>query len=153
MSRRKKSLDSKDLTILRALRENARLPYKELAERLGMAVPSAIERVRRLEDAGVITGYRAEVDPAALGLPVAAWVRLSDLRGDPEALARALPRMPEVQQAYRSTGDACYVLLLRVASLEHLERLLDSLGRYGQTHTALVVSAVLEGPTLPPPGD
>ena len=152
-------LDPKALRILGELQRDARLPFAELGRRVGLSTPAAAERVRRLEESGVIEGYEARINPRALGLEVTAFVRIRVTGA--ETLARKLSRLAgelsEVLECHRCTGDESFILKVRVASVAHLERLIDRLTPFGMTSTALVLSSpverrlgpVDEGPALP----
>jgi Lrp/AsnC family leucine-responsive transcriptional regulator len=115
-----------------------------------MSPPAVAERVQRLERAGVITGYHAEVDPARLGFPISAVVRI---RPSPGQLAR-IPEIardtPEVAECYRITGEDCYLLKLHLRAIDELEALLDRFTPYGLTTTSIVHSAPVRrrGPPL-----
>ncbi|MCL4793801.1 MAG: Lrp/AsnC family transcriptional regulator [Bryobacteraceae bacterium] len=152
-------LDPKALRILAELQRDARLPFAELGRRVGLSTPAAAERVRRLEESGVIEGYEARINPRALGLEVTAFVRIRVTGA--ETLARKLSKLAgelsEVLECHRCTGDESFILKVRVASVAHLERLIDRLTPFGMTSTALVLSSpverrlgpVDEGPALP----
>ncbi len=139
------SLDEVDLRLLQVLGEDPRLSTAALARQVGMSAPAVRERVTRLEDSGVIRGYRLDVDPAALGLPVAAWVRL---RPGPGQLARIIDladRVPEVSECYRISGEDCFLMRVHVSSIEALEVVLDRFLMHGQTTSSFIVST-----TVPP---
>lgn len=139
-------LDPKALRILAELQRDARLPFAELGRRVGLSTPAAAERVRRLEESGVIEGYEARINPRALGLEVTAFVRIRVTGA--ETLARKLSKLagelPEVLECHRCTGDESFILKVRVASVAHLERLIDRLTPFGMTSTALVLSSPVE---------
>src|SRR5690349_6491276 len=103
-------VDALDEQILAALQENGRLTMKSLAERVGLSSPAMIERVRRLEERGVISGYRAVVEPAALGRPITALIAASVDRPDQEAFAAKLTDQPAVSEVHRTTGDATHLI-------------------------------------------
>ncbi|MBA3974675.1 MAG: AsnC family transcriptional regulator [Candidatus Solibacter sp.] len=146
-------LDELDWRILAELQAGARLSYSELGRRIALSTPAAAERVRRLEDWGVIRGYSAIVDPERVGLAVGAFIRIR-LAG-PETLARkltsALAGMPEVLECHRCTGDESFILKVRVASVGQLESLIDKLTRFGATSTSLILSSPVERRTIQPP--
>lgn len=150
-----KLLDAKGWAILRELQLDARLSFAELGRRVGLSTPAVAERVRNLEAAGIVTGYRAEVDPKKLGRPILALVRLSVV-GDVLQRVTALVRaMPEVLECHRGTGEDSFSLKAAVASVAHLEALIDRLTPFGTTSTSLVLSSpverrVIEGPPAPP---
>lgn len=130
---------------MRALQQDARISYSDLAKQVGLSVPSVVERVRKLEDAGIITGYHAQVDLGALGLSLTAVVRFHGTGRQMVEIAEAVKTMPEVVQAHRMTGDTCFLAVVAVRSTAHLEALMDRLSRYGETRTSLVVSTPVAG--------
>ncbi len=133
-------LDETGWHILEALQENARLSFSELGQRVGLSSPAVAERVRRLEDAGIITGYRAEVNTAKIGYPITAIMRMNS-QGDRCARLNAFIReIPEILECYRVTGDDCHVMKVMVSSVEHLESLIDRLSVHGQVTTSIVLS-------------
>ncbi len=133
-------LDGTNRRILALLAEDARMSTSELARRVGMTAPSVRERVGRLERAGVIRGYRLDVDPAAVGLPVAAWVRVRPGPGQLPKIADLARRTPQVSECHRITGEDCFLLKVHGPSIEDLESVLDGFLMFGQTTTAVVVS-------------
>ncbi len=140
------NLDRISWRILAQLQADARLSYSELGRRVGLSTPAAAERVRRLEDQGVIRGYRAEVDPLAAGLAVGAFIRVRVTGPESQArkLTAALEKMPEVFECHRCTGDESFVLKARVASVGRLEALIDKLSPFGATTTSLILSSPVE---------
>lgn len=133
-------LDQTGWRILEELQDDARLSYSELGARVGLSPPAVAERMRRLEEAGVITGYRAVLDPAKLGLPITAFIRCSSSGSQVGEIAR---RSPEVLECHRITGGDAFILKVVVASVAHLEALIDRLLPYGQPTTSLVLSSPL----------
>ena len=134
-------LDAVDWRILTELQADGRLSYNELSRRVALSPPAVAERVRRLEERGVITGYHAHVDLSAVGLPVVALVQMGCygplcLLRDEAALAR-----PEILRLYRVTGDACCVLLVGVPSMAHFEQLIDDLADHGRPSSTMVLSS------------
>jgi Lrp/AsnC family leucine-responsive transcriptional regulator len=136
-----KLLDNVGWEILATLQENARLSFAELGRRVGLSLPAVAERVRRMEEAGVITGYRAQVNAKKIGLPITAFVRLS-VRGDqyPEVIALART-MPEVRECHHLTGADSFIMKVVAASIPHLESMITRLSSYGQTTTSIVLSS------------
>ncbi|GAA1264900.1 Lrp/AsnC family transcriptional regulator [Saccharothrix xinjiangensis] len=134
-------LDRVDWALLEALQEDARLSYNELSRRVHVSPPTVAQRVRRLENAGVITGYRAAVDPTAVGRSVVALVRMKCY--GPRCITvhpELLDDCPEVVEVVRLTGDICSVVKVVTTSVSELERLLVRLGGYGETSSAMVLS-------------
>jgi Lrp/AsnC family leucine-responsive transcriptional regulator len=136
----KSLLDEVNRRLLAELGADPRLSAAELARRVGMSAPAVRERVTRLEEAGVIRGYRLDVDPAALGLPVAAWVRIRPGPGQLPKVAELAARTPEVSECHRISGDDCFLLKVHVAAISALEAVLDQFLLYGQTTSSFVVS-------------
>ena len=136
------TLDSTDWGIVEALQEDARLSWAELGRRVNLSPPAVAERVHRLEDQGVIKGYRAEVDLARLGLPMQAVIRITTPNSaECTNHGARLQRVPEVLECYRVTGSDSYVVRVAVRSMEHLEELLERVApAHGDTITALVLS-------------
>ncbi|ACO45134.1 Lrp/AsnC family transcriptional regulator [Deinococcus deserti] len=135
-------LDETGRLLLAALQENARLSFSELGRRVGLSAPAVAERLRRLEDAGVIRGYRAEINPGALGQGLQAYLRLTLRYGQEDAFVAELGRLPEVLSADRVTGEDCYVLKLAVADTSHLETVIGVMKRYGEPVTSIILSSV-----------
>jgi Lrp/AsnC family leucine-responsive transcriptional regulator len=147
------SLDATDWAILTQVQRDGRIPFTELARRVNLSASATKERVRRLEEAEVITGYRAEVNLERTGYPVMAVVRLKypgpGTRHEP--LRRLLEERPEILECLRTTGDDCYVLKVAATSTAHLEEIVDELAEFGSTTTNLVLSRTLplRGPGVP----
>lgn len=137
-SRSQRDLDSLDWQLLRELQADARLSYNELARRTGLSSPTVAERVRRMEDAGVISGYRAEVDPAKVGLPVLAVVHMRCDPGKCILKTAGLDNFPEVLEVLKVWGAHCTIFKVAAASNEHLEKLFERLGQHGQMETLVV---------------
>ncbi len=133
-------LDAVGWRILCELQENARLSFSELGRRVGLTPPAVAERVRRLEEDGIIGGYRLELDIEKLGLPLSAFVRVAVRNAAGSEIRRAVVDMPEVLECYHVTGEDCYVLRVAVPSVKHLEGLLERLLRFGSTTTSIVIS-------------
>ena len=143
-------LDGVDRALLEALQEDARLSYNELARRVHVSPPTVAQRVRRLENAGVITGYRATVDPTAVGRPVIALVRMKCY--GPRCITvhpELLDDCPEVVEVVRLTGDICSVVKVVTTTISELERLLVRLGGYGETSSAMVLSTPIPWRPVP----
>jgi Lrp/AsnC family leucine-responsive transcriptional regulator len=134
-------LDPIGWRILDELQEDARIQYKELGRRVGLSNPAVIERVRRMEEAGIITGYRAEIDHRKVGIPVCAFIRVRVI-GDfiPRVIAAA-KEMPEVYECHRIAGEDTFLLKVCVPNSEALEKTVDKLTPYVATTTMLVFSS------------
>jgi Lrp/AsnC family leucine-responsive transcriptional regulator len=148
---RDRLLDAVNVRLLTELHSNPRLSMSELARRVRMSAPAVTERVQRLERAGVITGFRMDVDPAALGLPITAVVRVRPGPGQLPRLADAIRATPQVVECHRITGEDCLFLKVHAPSVGQLEEVLDRFLRYGQTTTSIVVSTPVPLRPLPLP--
>ena len=135
--------------ILTELTADPRLRTAELARRLDVSAPTVRERVGRLEAAGVIRGYRLDIDPAALGLPVAAWVRLRPGPGQLKKIAELADRTPEVVECHRISGEDCFLMRVQVSSIAALEDILDGFLLHGQTTSSFIVSTPVPPRPLP----
>jgi Lrp/AsnC family leucine-responsive transcriptional regulator len=133
-------LDEINLRLLEELQTDGRIGFAELGRRVGMSAPAVAERVGRLERAGVIRGYRAELDPTALGFPVSAIVRIRPSPGQLQRVRDVAADSPEVAECYRITGDDCYLMRLHLRSIDDLEEILDRFTPHGQTTTSIVHS-------------
>jgi Lrp/AsnC family transcriptional regulator, leucine-responsive regulatory protein len=136
-------LDKTGWQILEELQENGRLSFAELGRRVGLTLPAVAERVRKMEDAGIITGFHAEVDPAKIGLPIAAFIRISVVGDVFARVAKAVREMPEVLECHRGTGADSFTLKVAVESVQHLESLIDRLTPFGTTSTSIVLSTLV----------
>jgi Lrp/AsnC family leucine-responsive transcriptional regulator len=143
-------LDAVDWALLVELQENARMSYAELGRRVGLTPPAVIERIRRLEESSVITGYRVELDMTRVGRPMRAVIRLSQNDDRSHNLAVILGEMPEVLECDRVTGEDCFIMKVAVGSPQHLEAFLDSLSRYGRTTTSIILSSPVRGRVVEP---
>ncbi len=132
--------DRCNLELLALLRDDPRLGMSELARRVGMSAPAVRERVLRLEAAGIIRGYRLELDPAALGFAICAYVRVRPAPGQLTQVAELARRTPEVVECHRVTGEDCFVLKIHLRALDQLDQLIDRFLAHGQTTTSIVQS-------------
>jgi len=139
-------LDGVAWKIVEVMQRNARVSFAELGRKVGLSTPAAAERVRRLEEAGVITGYHAAVDVAKLGLPIRVLVRLTIHGGDLQVsrTIAAVKEMPEVSLCHRITGAESFVIEANVVSIRHLEVLIDKLSTLGATSTSTVLSSPVQ---------
>ncbi|MFI1801335.1 Lrp/AsnC family transcriptional regulator [Streptomyces sp. NPDC020379] len=137
------SPDATDWRILDALQRNGRAGFAELARTVNMSSSAVTERVRRLEEAGVIGGYTAVVDAGKLGLPVLAFVRLRAPEGGHEPLRDLLATTPEILEAHHVTGDDCFVIKVAARSMRHLEEVAGRIGALGPVTTSVVYSSPL----------
>jgi len=137
------ALDSIAWKILEALQQNARISFAELGRQVGLSTPAAAERVKRLEEAGIIAGYHALVDPERLGIPICVYMRLT-IAGGEVPMNRAVGvvrQLSEVVECHRVTGTDSFILRAGVVSVRHLEMLIDRLSTLGTTSTATVLSS------------
>jgi len=141
--RTQRPLDSHDWSILRELQADARLSFKELARRVGLSSPAVAERVRRMEDAGVIAGYHAQVDPAKIGLPVMAPIQLRCQPGKCLIRTERAEDYPEVLEMLKVSGEYCNVLKVAVGSVNHLEEFNERLGQHGELRTTMIWGSAL----------
>ena len=140
-----------NIRILEELRRDPRLTMTALGRRIGMSAPAVTERVRRLEEAGIIRGYRLDLDPAALGLPLTAYIRIRPDPGQLPRVAELARSIPEVVECHRITGEDCFILKAHFPAIDQLDRLLDQFLVYGTTTTSIVQSTPvpLRLPPLP----
>jgi Lrp/AsnC family transcriptional regulator, leucine-responsive regulatory protein len=143
-------LDEVNRNLLAELQADPRITMSALARRVGMSAPAVTERVQRMERAGVITGYRLEVDPAALGLPVSAFVRIRPTPGQLPKIAALAKRLPQISECHRVTGEDCFLLKVHAPTIEDLEETPDGFVVHGNTVTSIVVSGPVTPRTLPP---
>jgi len=145
-------LDAIDGLILRSLVGDARTSTAEIARKVSLSPPSVAERIRRLEEAGVITGYTATIDPRALGLELAAWIRIRPMPGQFHKVANILNKLPAIVECDRITGEDCFIARAHVRSVGELERLIDEVIPYAMTNTSLVQSSPVKRRLPPIPG-
>jgi len=143
--------DPMNLSILTELQENPRLSMTELGRRVGLSSPAVTERVRRLEESGVIRGYRMDIDPAALGLPLAAYIRVRPNAGQLPRVIDVATEIPEVVECHRVTGEDCLIIKVHLPGIEQLDRVLDAFLAFGNTTTSLVQSSPVPRRGLPLP--
>jgi Lrp/AsnC family leucine-responsive transcriptional regulator len=142
-------IDAVNRRVLEELQRDPRLTMSELGRRVGMSSPAVTERVRRLEEAGVIRGYRLDLNPVALGLPIAAYIRIRPNSGQLPRIAELAQQIPEVVECHRVTGEDCFILKVHIPAIDQLDRLLDSFLLYGSTTTTIIQSSPV--PLRPPP--
>jgi Lrp/AsnC family transcriptional regulator, leucine-responsive regulatory protein len=144
-------LDQTDWRILVELQRDGRLSYNRLAQRVNLSSPAVAERVRRMEESGVITGYGARVDAARAGLPLTAFIRLRCTLGSCLLKTTTADDFPEVTEVHKLSGSSCSMLRVRVASMRHLEGLLERIGKHGEMDSHIVLSTQYEGRAVEPP--
>jgi Lrp/AsnC family transcriptional regulator, leucine-responsive regulatory protein len=135
------SIDEINCRLLSELQRDARLSLAELARRVSLSSPAVAERLQRLEAAGVIRGYHADIDPAAVGYSLSAIIRVRPAPRQLPKVAELVRGLPEVVECHRITGEDCYLIKAHVRDVSHLEELIDQLGPYGQTTTSIMQSS------------
>ena len=141
VNQRQNGLDDPNLRLITELQQDARLSFAELGRRVGLSSPAVAERLARLEEDGVITGYRAEVDPRALGLELGVVIRIRPAPRELRKVAELAQRTAEIVECHRITGEDCYFMKAHVRDVDHLEELIDQFAVYGQTTTSIVQSS------------
>jgi Lrp/AsnC family leucine-responsive transcriptional regulator len=131
-------LDEVDQALIALLTDNARLSTAELARSVGLSAPSVAERLRRLEEDGVIRAFTVELDPKALGYMLTAIVRIKPLPGQLHAVERLLIESPEVVECDKVTGEDCFVARYLLRSIEELDPILERIAQRAQTSTSIV---------------
>jgi Lrp/AsnC family leucine-responsive transcriptional regulator len=146
------NLDAVDVQILALLQGDARITMRQLGATVGLSSPAVIERVHRLEARGVIRGYRADVAPELVGLPLVAFVTLAlPATGRPTgALEKYIERIESVVECYRITGEDAYLMKVAVPTMEALGETLDQLSEVGRTKSFVVLSVAKQGTPLLP---
>jgi Lrp/AsnC family leucine-responsive transcriptional regulator len=139
------ALDRTDWRLLAELQKDGRTSYADLARAVAMSASAVAERVRRLEEAGVIAGYRATVDPERVGLAVMAFVRLRYPTGNYRPFHALLDGTPEIVEAHHVTGEDCFVLKVLARSMRHLEEVTGRISGLGPVTTSVVYSSPLPG--------
>jgi Lrp/AsnC family leucine-responsive transcriptional regulator len=132
-------LDAKDIAILEELQQEGRIPLSELGRKVGLSQPAMSERVKRLEERGIITGYGARISPQALGLRMIAIIRLKTTHEQIRASLKQFDALPHVVEVHRVTGDDCFVLKAIVPAPEDLAILVDKIGQFGAVTTSVVL--------------
>jgi Lrp/AsnC family transcriptional regulator, leucine-responsive regulatory protein len=143
------AVDATNRRLLAELQADARLTMAELGRRVGLSAPAVAERVQRLEQEGVIEGYRARVSPRALGFALSAILRVRPAPRELYKVAEVARDTPEVVECHRITGDDCYFMKLHVRDVEHLEEVIDRFATFGQTTTSIMQSSPVPGRGVP----
>lgn len=139
-----KLLDQIGWKLLHELQINGRLSYAELGRRVGLTTPAVVERVRRMEEAGIILGYHADVNPMKIGMPITAFIRMSVVGDVFAKITNVVKSSSEVVECHRGTGADSFIMKVNVRSVEHLEALIDRLTPWGTTSTSIVLSSPVE---------
>ncbi|MDR3331651.1 MAG: Lrp/AsnC family transcriptional regulator [Synergistaceae bacterium] len=145
-----KLLDDIGVQILTALQENARVSFSELGRKVGLSSPAVAERVHRMEEAGYIGEYRAIVDLEKLGFPITAFISVTASTGKLKEADEIVRTIPEVVEGYHLSGAEDILLKVVVASVGHLESIINQIGNYGETTTSIVLSSPVTSRLLTP---
>jgi Lrp/AsnC family leucine-responsive transcriptional regulator len=151
MSVSKLLLDDRNRKLLAALLKDPRSPVATLARKVGLSAPAVRERLLRLEEAGVIKGWRVELDAAALGYPISVMVRVRPMPGQLPKIAKLAQSLPQVTECHRITGEDCFLMRVHLRALDELDTLLDRFLAFGQTTTSIVQSSPVPPRSLPLP--
>jgi Lrp/AsnC family transcriptional regulator, leucine-responsive regulatory protein len=145
-----KLLDPIGRKILAELQENGRLPFTELGRRVGLSTPAVMDRVRRLEDVEIITGYQAEIDASKVGYPIVAFVGINVVGDFLPRMGKLAKEIPEILECHRVTGSHSFLLKVMAGSVEELEKTIDRLTPYVATTTSLVLSSLVKRRSIKP---
>ena len=145
--------DPRNVALLRLMKVNPRITVSDLARRISMSAPAVRERVFKLEEAGVIRGYHLELDPAALGYPIVAFVRVRPMPGQLPRIIDLANRLPQVVEGHRVAGEDCFIMKVHFEALDTLDQLLDQFLAFGQTTTSIVQSTPVPPRSLPLPDE
>jgi Lrp/AsnC family leucine-responsive transcriptional regulator len=149
--RSERPLDKVDWQLVEELQADGRLSFKELGRRINLSAPAVAERVRRLEEAGVIAGYRAEIDPRRAGYPFLAFVQMRCTLGKCLLKTSTAADYPEIVEVHKLSGDHCSMVKVRAANLDHLEGFFERIGKHGEMRSSVVLSTQFEGRPVTPP--
>lgn len=131
-------LDDVDKRILELLSNDGRMSVKDLAQHVGLSAPSTSERIKRLEERGVIRGFTLEIDPASIGFTLQAIIRVRPLPGKLHVVQQLIEAIPEISECDKVTGDDCFIARLHVRSIEELDTILDRIADKAETNTSIV---------------
>lgn len=137
-------LDDTDWALLRELQSRARVTLSDVSRRVGLTAPALGERMRRLEESGIIRGYHAELDLQKIGRPILAFIRVRFSGGKYDAFERLVKRSSDILECHHITGEDCFIIKAAVVTMSDLERLTSSLAHFGATATSIVYSTVVE---------
>lgn len=136
-------LDTIGRKILAELQNNGRMPFTELGKRVGLSTPAVMDRVRRLEDAGVIVGYRADVDFSKMGYPMVAFIAVNVVGDFLPRMSKLAKSVPEIIECHRVTGSNSFIMKVIAGSVAELEKTIDRLTPYVATTTSMVLSSLV----------
>lgn len=137
-------IDAIDAAILRELCADARIPRAELSRRVGLSAPSVADRVRRLEDVGIIAGYGARIDPARLGYNLTILIRARPLPGEIKNMIEAIQETPQIVACDRVSGEDCFVARAHVRDVSEMEEVIDRIVPFGATNSSIIQSSPVE---------
>lgn len=137
-------LDGIDAAILRELCEDSRIPRAELSRRVGLSAPSVADRIRRMEDVGIIAGYGARIDPARLGYALTILIRARPLPGEMANMIEAIQNTPQIVACDRVSGEDCFVARAHVRDVAEMEAVIDRIVPFGATNSSIVQSSPVE---------
>lgn len=138
-------MDEIDASIIEILQGEGRITMKELGHRVGLTSPAAIERVKKLEENGIIKGYYAEIDLKKVGLPIEAVILVTTEHNNCRKFADFAQAHPNIMVCHRITGDACYLIKVAVADMDGLEKIINDVNTYGRTQTYIILSSPVAG--------
>lgn len=144
-----RDMDRIDKKILSAVQGAGRISMTELSKYAGLSVPATTERLRKLEDSGVISGYGAQVDPIKLGFGVSAVVGITTFKPSKSKLIATLSKIPEVVECLHVTGDDSYLIRIYAKSMADIEGVIGKINSFGETRTSIVLSVPIERRHLP----
>jgi Lrp/AsnC family leucine-responsive transcriptional regulator len=142
-------LDDANRRLLAELQSDARLTFAELGRRVGLSSPAVAERVARLEESGAIIGYRAEIDPRAVGFTLGVIIRIRPAPRELHKVAELARTTPEVVECHRITGEDCFFMKAYVRDVEHLEQVIDQFVLYGQTTSSIMQTSPVPARGVP----
>ncbi|HVF16156.1 MAG TPA: Lrp/AsnC family transcriptional regulator [Steroidobacteraceae bacterium] len=145
--------DERNVQLVRILLADPRTPVSELARRIGLSAPATKERLLRLEEGGVIRGYRLELDPVALGLPITVYIRVRPTSGQLPRVIALAQSLPQVVECHRITGEDCFIAKVHLDAIANLDQVLDRFLVFGQTTTSIVQSSPVPLRAPPMPAD
>jgi Lrp/AsnC family leucine-responsive transcriptional regulator len=141
-------LDATDWAIISEVQRDARLSFNQIAKRVNLSAPSVAARIRRMEEAGVIEGYHARINAAAVGLPLAAFIQLHCHLGRCLLKTSTAENFPEIVEIHRLSGSSCSMVKVRTASMAHLSSLLERIGEHADANSHIVLETPLEHQAL-----
>lgn len=145
------NIDQIDCEIIKTLSENGRISLAKLAQMTGLSSPSVSERIRRLEDKGIIEGYSATINPKAIGLMIGAWLRIRPMPGQLAKVVEILDGIKAIVECDRITGEDCFVAKAYVEDIEDISRLVDQIVPYAMTNTSIIQMSPVKRRLVPLP--